>query len=72
MSNHRDDMQPMFVGTYDITADIGVYVNTDVRFLAIGGVLIDAADDDAFDRAYDLDRQLDQEYHNASAEAVTA
>ena len=60
----RDDLEPMFVGTYDITTDIGVFANTDVRFLAIGGVLIDANDDEAFDQAYDLDRQLDQEYHN--------
>ena len=35
-------MEPMFVGTYNITTDIAVYANTDVRFLAIGGVLIDA------------------------------
>ena len=47
-------------GTYHVTDDIGVFANTDVRFLAIGGRLIDSHDDDAFDRAYDLDRALDR------------
>jgi hypothetical protein len=48
--------------TYDVTDDIGVYVNTDVRYLVIGGVLQDSQDDAAFDAAYDLDQALDAAY----------
>ena len=62
MSHDIDYIIALGPQTFDITSDLVVFANSDVRYLAIGGKLIDSQDDAAFDAAYDLDRALDAAY----------